>query len=460
MMIPLLLGALLTAQDPLLAGEAEVEITPPETYRRLGGYFKERFWKEIKDPLFARALAFSQGDVSFILVTTDLCGVPAGIAGPAREEIARRCGVPARAVVVSASHTHTGPYLYNGLGAPETRGSGDEADYPALLRGKIVDVALKAHAAHRPSTLRAGAPVQDPPVSRNRRSLFKDGQVRSIGPVTRDFPDHAAADIVENLGPIDPGLGLLFVSDPGAASPRSVLSVFALHCNTVGNTRLGENAISADYPGAMARTLREAWGPAFVPLFSAGTCGDINYVDPHRPDVRSHQEIGALLAATAVAARPTLPDIAAPRLGLRRSVTELPLRKCSEEELARSRRDLAPDSGAPFYGRVQAHTTMELHASPKPTYPVEIQAFRLSKDVALVALPGEVFVELGLEIKKRSPFRTTLVFELANDSVPLYIPTRRACAQAGYEVYASLLAPGSGEVMVEEALRLLGELSR
>ena len=449
----------LAAQDgPLTAGVAEVEITPPESCRRLGGYLKDRFWTEVRDPLYARALVLSQGTSSLVLVTTDLCGIPAGLTGPARREIAERTGVPAEAISVTASHTHTGPYLHKGLGA--AGGEDGEARYSALLRERVVACATKAFEARRASVLRAGAIPQAPQVSRNRRHLFKDGQVRSIGPVTRDFPDHDPRDIVETAGPIDPDLGLLFVGDPGAESPRAALAVFALHCNTVGNTRVGENVVSADYPGAMARKMREAFGPAFVHLFGAGACGDINYVDPRSPAVRSHEEIGALLASTAVAARPKLADVREPRLGLRRSVTELPLRKCAPEEVERSRRDLAPDSEAPFYAKVQARALLEIHASTKPTYPIEIQAMRVSKDVALILLPGEIFVELGLEIRKRSPFRTTIVIELANDSVPAYIPTRKACAQSGYEVFSSLLAPGSGEVMVEEALRLLAELAR
>ncbi len=458
----LALAAPAAAQDPppLRAGVAEIDITPPDTYRRLGGYFKDRSYAEVRDPLFCRVLVLAQGGVTFAIVTTDLCGVPASIAAPAREEIAKRTGIPFDAIAVTASHTHTGPYLYSGLGAPEIKGSGSTVDYPAILRGKIVDGAVKAHAALRPSKLQAGTPPQWPPLSRNRRNLFKDGQVRSIGPVTRDLPDHRPEDIVENAGPIDPDLGLIFVSDPGAEQPRAALSVFALHCNTVGNTRVGESVISADYPGAMIREMRKSFGPDFLNLFGAGTCGDINYVDPHSPKVRSHEEIGGLLAATAVGARRKLAEIVDPALAVRRSVIELPLRKCSDEELARSKRDLAPGSGAPFYARVQAHTLLELHASPKATYPIEVQALRISKDVAVVTLPGEVFVELGLEIRKRSPFRTTLVIELANDGTPAYIPTRKACAQSGYEVFHSLLAAGSGEMMVEEALRLLGQAAK
>src|SRR5688572_17573376 len=118
-MMALLLAAALLNDDPppLTAGVAEIEITPSESYRRLGGYLKDRFWTEVRDPLYARALVLSQGPASLVLITTDLCGIPAGITGPARREIAERTGVPSEAISVTASHTHTGPYLYKGLGA-------------------------------------------------------------------------------------------------------------------------------------------------------------------------------------------------------------------------------------------------------------------------------------------------------------------------------------------------------
>jgi hypothetical protein len=93
-----------------------------------------------------------------------------------------------------------------------------------------------------------------------------------------------------------------------------------------------------------------------------------------------------------------------------------------------------------------------------PTYPVEVQAFRLGKDLAVVTLPGEIFVELGMAIKRSSPFRTTLVIELANDSIR-YVPTERAFGEGSYETVNSLLKPGGGEMMVEAAIRLLKELA-
>jgi hypothetical protein len=79
----------------------------------------------------------------------------------------------------------------------------------------------------------------------------------------------------------------------------------------------------------------------------------------------------------------------------------------------------------------------------------------LGPDAALVFLPGEVFVELGLAIKQASPFRTTLVIELSQCVETVYIPTRAAYAGGSYEVTNSTLEPGGGEMLVEAAVSLL-----
>ncbi len=87
--------------------------------------------------------------------------------------------------------------------------------------------------------------------------------------------------------------------------------------------------------------------------------------------------------------------------------------------------------------------------------PVDITVFALGEDVAIVCLPGEVFVDLGLAIKRNSPFRTTLLLELSNQVETIYVPTRAAYAGGSYEVTNSATQPGSGELLVESALKLL-----
>ena len=81
----------------------------------------------------------------------------------------------------------------------------------------------------------------------------------------------------------------------------------------------------------------------------------------------------------------------------------------------------------------------------------------LGQDVAIVCLPGEIFVELGLDIKQASPFSTTFVIELSNTVETIYVPHRAAYVGGSYEVTNSNLQPGGGEMLVEAALDLLRE---
>ena len=89
--------------------------------------------------------------------------------------------------------------------------------------------------------------------------------------------------------------------------------------------------------------------------------------------------------------------------------------------------------------------------------PMEVDAIRIDDNTAIVFLPHEIFVELGLAIKKASPFKHTFVVTLAND-IDFYVPTKKAFAEGSYEVVASAVKPGSGEMLVESATALLHEL--
>lgn len=422
----------------LEVGVATADITPPVGYR-LGGYFKDRFAKEVRDPLQAKALVLRQGEIRAAFVLCDLVGVPAWIADGARKTAQNRTGIPAGHIAVAATHTHTGPFLP----AAQTMDP-----YLSSLINALADAITRANAALKPARLEGGAVAQSPPLSFNRRHRFKDGKIRTIGPVTRHLPDHEPENIAESAGPIDPDVGLLRVLDAGGGL-RAVLTVFALHLNTVGDTTQGEPLVSADFAGVLAREL------GVLSLFGAGTCGDINYVDPKTPGTRSTEEIGKLLAATVKGAtlRPLRPSLA-----VKSARFEVPVHRFPPERVEQARKDLARKTEIPFYTLVESTAVLDLERRAGKPYPVEVQAFRIDPETAIVTLPGEVFVELGLAIKRGSPFKTTHVIELANDNGVAYIPTKKAFEESGYEVLHSRLAAGSGERIVEEALRLLHEL--
>src|ERR1035441_9337159 len=114
------------------------------------------------------------------------------------------------------------------------------------------------------------------------------------------------------------------------------------------------------------------------------------------------------------------------------------------------------DTNITFLTKVAAVKTLDL-ASLGATRPMEVQVFRLDRETAIVCLPCEIFVELGLAIKRASPFRHTMVISVCNDR-PSYVPTQKAFAEGSYEVTNARVAPGAGEMLVAAAVKLLGSL--
>ena len=434
------------------AGVATVDITPPVPYR-MCGYFHERPSTGMHDPLLAKAIVLRQKDQQVALVFCDIIGVSAEVGDRAKQLASEKTGIPAANVMVAGTHSHTGPLFFGALHtfyhdravAKDGRDPLEAVDYPAKLAQGIAQAVADAQAALRPAQLEAGT-TQEPGLSFNRRFHMKDGSVRFN-------PGFKNPDIVWPAGPIDPEVGLLLVRGADA-KPLASLTVFALHLDTTGGT-----LYSADYPFYLSQSLRKQFGDQFVSLFGTGTCGDINHFDVTTTTQRKAEQIGTQLAETVKAGLANVASIKNPSLAIAREIVETPIQKYTADEIAWAKQTMvkAESGGVPFLEQVKATKIMDLQPHKGDTLPLEVQAVRFGNDVALVALPGEVFVELGLAIKKGSPFKTTMVVELANDC-PAYVPTQKAFAEGSYETVNSRVQSGGGEMMVEAALRLLKQL--
>jgi hypothetical protein len=443
------------AAPELQAGIAVVDITPPVPFR-MSGYFNERLSTGTKDPLHAKAIVFRQGGASAALVFCDLIGIPRDVSQAARRTAGEATGITSEHIAITATHSHTGPLFYGALRnhfhdrAVARAGSDpyEKTDYSKLLVEKLAAAIVEANAALQPVRLHAGNALENR-LSFNRRFHMRDGSVRFN-------PGVQNPDIIRPAGPIDPQAGTILVSPAGGEKLGAAIVSFALHLDTTGGTEY-----SADYPKFLENRLREVCGPQFTVLFGAGTCGDINHIDVTTKERRSAEQIGNTLGETIAG---TMSDnsialISQPSLAARSTTVETALQKYSEEELAAAQKnmDLIGGRELPFLDQVKACTIMDLEERGSATWPLEVQVFRLSAETAIVTLPGEVFVELGLAIKAASPFATTLVIELTNDS-PAYIPTKKAFAEGSYEIVNSRIQSGGGEKMVEAAIRLLNEL--
>jgi neutral ceramidase len=445
------------------AGVATVDITPPKGWR-LSGYFVERLNTATHDPLYAKAIVLAQrkseGDAKAearaALVFCDLIGMPMEVSSRARRLASEKTGIPVPAIAIMATHTHTGPLFFGPLRehfhaaaiAKHGRDPCEPINYPAVLIEKIVDAIVRANASLRPAEIEIGTTPQAPPLSFNRRYHMKDGSVQFN-------PGQQNPDIVRAAGPIDPDVGVLLLRDAVQRRAFACLTVFAMHLDTTGGT-----AYSADYPFYLQEELRPTLGAEFISLFGTGTCGDINHIDVRIKGRRTAEQIGNALARTVLATIPKLRPIDPSRLAVKSVTVDAPLQRYTPEQAAQAAKDMvAIGTGAiPFLREVDACRIADLKARQGASTALEVQVFRLSRDAAIVTLPSEIFVDLGLAIKKASPFRTTLVIELANDAIG-YVPTRKAFGEGSYEVVNSRVRSGTGEMLVDAAVRTLKELA-
>jgi neutral ceramidase len=445
----LLLFAALAPAQPLRIGTAEVVITPP-TGIPMAGYYATRLSTGVHDDLHAKALYLSSGDQQAAIVACDLVGIPPSVIEEARVLIEAATGIPARNVMISATHSHTGPLIPDGGARAGAYGGGLEIarQYRDSLPAKIAESVRLAARAAAPARASFGKGREDG-VSFNRRFFLKDGTVGWN-------PGKLNPNIVKPAGPIDPELPVvLFESLAGEALATYIN--FAMHLDTVGGLQA-----SADYPFTVSDILRKVKGPGMLTLFTIGAAGNINHIDVGtKVPQQGHQEaarIGAILAGEIVKTYARLAPVTDTTLRISSRTVALDparLQPGDEERAAAFARQLDAGETVKFLDTVFTFKVLDTAARRGKPLDAEVQLITLGSQIAWLALPGEIFTELGAAIKQASPFPMTVVAELAHGPVT-YFPNEAAFSQGNYEVVTSRAAPGSGERLIAAAKELLG----
>ena len=437
-----------TAHAQLRAGAAAVRITPDQP-TPLAGYYNTRLATNTHDELHAKAIVLEHGGTKAALVVCDLLSLPRTVIEQTREIISRTTGVPAANVMISATHTHTGPLLDNksSRNITDSGASAVVSEYTAQLPAKIAEAVRRAEAALETARVSVGHEHEEH-LAFNRRFHMRDGTVGWN-------PGKLNTNIVRVAGPIDPDVAVVLFESPRRAPIASYVN-FAMHPDTVGGLEY-----SADYAFTLARLLGEYHGTNMVTVFANGACGDINHLDVKwAGPQKGHTEaarLGTVLAGNVLKAYTRLDSLQPATLRVRSEMVklELPDLKPGELEAARAvAARVGTDNTPKFMEQVHAFKVLDVADRAGRPHEVEVQVIALGDNVAWVSLPGEIFVELGMAIKNRSPFAHTMIAELANGSIG-YIPTKRAYSEGNYEPISARCAAGSGEKLVEVAVRLL-----
>lgn len=449
LLLAFLLFTTCVGAQPLKIGYAALDITPA-TGTPMAGYYSIRKAEGVHDPLMARALVLESGDARAAMVACDLVGVERPTVEAARRLIQQQTGIPPEAVMISATHSHTGPLMRSRFLEAADVESRRLADmYMDQLPLKIADAVRVAASRLGPARASFGT-GREPSLVFYRRFLMKDGTVRFN-------PGKLNPDIVRPTGEPDPDVHVVHF-DHADGAPLATYVNYALHLDTVGGTQY-----SADYPYALAQLLRRVQSPEMGVMFTIGAAGNINHVDVKNKDPqKGHEEsrrIGTVLAGEVLKTYTRLKalDGSAPALRLASEIVPLELPAFSREELASARATAAKfgQPRQPFLDMVRAFKILDVAAREGRPLDAEVQVITLGSQVAWVGLPGEVFVELGRTIKQASPFPQTIIVELANGSIS-YIPDRKGFQEGAYEAISARFAAGGGEKLVNAALKLLG----
>ena len=261
----LLAGASLASAQGLSVGTAQVTISPPAG-TPMAGYYATRLSTGIHDDLHAKAIVIASGGQQAALVACDLVGIPPAVVEEAREFIHRATGISAANVMISATHSHTGPLIPDGGARQCRRRSRNRQALPRRLPGKIAESVRLAQAKLTLARASFGRGREDT-VSFNRRYFMKDGTVGWN-------PGKLNPNIVAPAGPVDPELPLVLFESP-KGEPLATYVNFALH-RTVGWPRG-----PTDY--AYTSSVRQS-GAGMLTLFTIGPAGNINHIDVKSSD--------------------------------------------------------------------------------------------------------------------------------------------------------------------------------
>ncbi len=460
-------GLAQSAEKPrvLRAGAAAVDITPKQFPLNMPGGFHANMAEGAHDPLHARALVLDDGTTVLAVVVVDNLGIARETADEAKRLASQRCGILPEKMLVAATHTHSAPE------SNATKGPAPAVAYRKVLIEGIAESIVQAHARRAPATVGAAAHPLPEEVF-NRRWFLKPGkmppnpfggmdQVKMNPPTTADVLERPA-------GPTDPDVTVLSVQDARSRKPLALVANYSLHY--VGGTP--KAMVSADYFGEFARLMR--WrvgaGEDFVAMMSNGTSGDINNIPflVNRPPRAPFEQIRIVAGKAADAAWHARSKIAThrpdARLGMLEHPITLRLRRPTAEQIAAAKRVLAIQDEAqraklPPLADVYARRTLSLAEGPA-TLQVPLQALRIG-DLGVCAIPFETFAEIGLALKKRSPFPRTMVIGVAN-GYNGYLPTPEQHRLGGYETWLGTcrVQEDASVLITNELLAMLGELAQ
>lgn len=441
-----------TSSTHFQAGAAKVDVTPQKLPIRIAGSISERYADTITDPLHVRALVMQQGETKLAIAVVDSCLVARETLDAAKKKAFEITGIPVNRMLISATHTHSAPVVMG------VHGNDPEIEYRDFLQEKISDAIVRAYENREPAQAGWGsADCHDYVYC--RRWEMKPGTAFTI-PFTGRTENRAQmnpgatnTNKMGQVGPVDPAVTVLILRRKNG-TPLGLLANYSTHY-------AGAPEVSADYFGVFADRMEEALkahGQSFVAIMSNGTSGDANCIDFSNPD----QEFDrfTVAEATGQAALKAVDNIRFqdnPTLAMKESKLTLKVRMPSPKEVSEARAWLSEnlkDRPVRTWEENYARETVLLSEMPS-TRELKLQVLQIG-DLAITAIPCEVYGSTGLKLKQLSPFPLTMNISLAN-GCDGYLPPPEQFALGGYTTWRarSSCLEIAAEPTITQALEML-----
>lgn len=422
-------------------GACKIDITPPVGYILEGHTARNKPSIKIHDQLYLKCLSIFDGNKRVFIITSDLIGFPPDFVISLKEEIYNKFKIPSSYVLLTASHTHTGPLISNAYYYSEK----PLPDYISLLKKKIIGGIIHC-------------------LNDEEEGIIKFGKGNvNIGIVNRRKKTPQGIKMEPNFyGPIDDEVSVIKIERKDR-TPKVILFNYSCHPTTL-STDIYE--ISGDYPKVAQREI-ERFYPLSIAMFTNGACGDVRpaiikdgkFKGGNFEDI---ERMGKILSGEVIKVCERAEKI-----------DRIELDGISKFLKFRFEKKLIPDDEKELSNLIKIYKEKyfnvpeewvkfmkdELKKGRKLKNYVkgEIQVIKIG-DIFLLGLPGEVMVEIGLKIKKRLKNRKLIICGYSNGLIG-YIPTTDALKEGGYEISSFLYelypAPFSEKNLIENSINLI-----
>jgi hypothetical protein len=423
------------AAAPLRVGAGTASFTADDKMQIAGG-IGQQFYHGQEGELRAVATVLEQaGSGKFAIVACDVIAVTRAMIDSAAEQIEKSCGIEPAHLLVNATHTHHAPSTHHAHGVQA------EPEFIRSVVSGIVQSVERANAALKDDCRFAFHLGQEPDIGQNSRLLLADGMINWIG---------SSVPMVRPTGPFDPQLPIWVFRD----RDDHLVSVLYNHStHTIGSLQPGVR--SPSFYGLAAQALEKQWGAPVC--FLEGASGSTHNMNCSVADAIEKLKRALTEGVQQAAARPVSRIVSIKR------PFRFKVRTFDEPTEDKKVIDYCTKHAPGMLDlctRVFRESRLELKPQQGKERETVLQVM-LVGDVALVGVPAEFFTGLGMEIKKRSPFKETYIADLANDTIG-YLPDREAHRLGGYQTWMGLHSfaeEGTGERVVDQTVAMLEELT-